>query len=172
MMRGMGRWRTGRKVGRTIYYQEGEEPSDQDNLIGVMDTPWQARAAVDAVNGRAPEEDSRPDPVIEIRPGVNFGRPLVGRAGASVEAIIERIWAGEGVADVAEDHGATRADALVACWFVAAYGVSDVAAQMDGTFKRWGKKWAKRWEKWANENTDVLWHHDYDKVTDPPSRTD
>jgi hypothetical protein len=40
------RWRTGRKVGRTIYAQLGAEPSDEDPLIGVMDTPQLASAAV------------------------------------------------------------------------------------------------------------------------------
>jgi hypothetical protein len=41
-------WRVGRKVGRTIYQQVGPEPSDDDVLIGFMDTPelaWQAVAA-------------------------------------------------------------------------------------------------------------------------------
>ncbi len=32
-------WRTGRKVGRTIYAHRATEPSDEDPLIGVMDTP-------------------------------------------------------------------------------------------------------------------------------------
>lgn len=43
-------WRTGRKVGRTIYAQMGPEPSDDDPLIGVMDTPDLARLVVRAVN--------------------------------------------------------------------------------------------------------------------------
>jgi hypothetical protein len=43
-------WRTGRKVGRTIYEQTGPEPSDDDPLIGVMDTRQLAAAAVDAHN--------------------------------------------------------------------------------------------------------------------------
>jgi hypothetical protein len=38
-----GRWRVGRKVGRTIY-------GPTDELIGVMDTPALARAVVEAVN--------------------------------------------------------------------------------------------------------------------------
>jgi hypothetical protein len=41
-------WRTGRKVGRTIYAQPGPEPSDDDPLIGV--TPGLAKAAVRAHN--------------------------------------------------------------------------------------------------------------------------
>lgn len=43
-------WRTGRKVGRTIYAQLGAEPTDHDPLIGLMDTAALARAAVDAHN--------------------------------------------------------------------------------------------------------------------------
>ena len=46
------RWRTGRKVGRTIYRQVGDGPSDADELVGVMDTPELARMVVDALNGR------------------------------------------------------------------------------------------------------------------------
>jgi hypothetical protein len=37
-------WRTGRKVGRTIYAQTSDEPSDHDTLIGVMDTRKLAQA--------------------------------------------------------------------------------------------------------------------------------
>jgi hypothetical protein len=43
-------WRVGRKVGRTIYMQLGEQPSDDDPLIGVMDTPELAAVVVRAVN--------------------------------------------------------------------------------------------------------------------------
>jgi hypothetical protein len=46
------RWRTGRKVGRTIYAQLGAEPTDHDLLIGVMDTPALAREAVESHNER------------------------------------------------------------------------------------------------------------------------
>jgi hypothetical protein len=45
------RWRVGRKVGRTIYRQVGEHPSDADLLIGVMDTPELAGEVV-AARGR------------------------------------------------------------------------------------------------------------------------
>jgi hypothetical protein len=48
-----GLWRTGRKIGRTIYLMVGEVPSDDDVLIGVMDTPQLARQAVVSVNHRA-----------------------------------------------------------------------------------------------------------------------
>ena len=43
-------WRTGRKVGRTMYARLGPEASDEDPLIGMMDTPELAAAAVAAHN--------------------------------------------------------------------------------------------------------------------------
>lgn len=43
-------WRVGRKVGRTIYAQRGEEASDDDALIGLMDTPRLAQEAIEAHN--------------------------------------------------------------------------------------------------------------------------
>lgn len=43
-------WRTGRKLGRTVYAQRGAEPSDDDQLIGVMDTPELAAEACRAHN--------------------------------------------------------------------------------------------------------------------------
>lgn len=46
--------RQGRKVGRTLYEQAGPEPSDQDELIGVMDTVLLAAMVVAAVNGPPP----------------------------------------------------------------------------------------------------------------------
>lgn len=45
-------WRTGRKVGRTIYAQVGKKPSDRDVLIGMMDSPLLATAVVVAHNNR------------------------------------------------------------------------------------------------------------------------
>ena len=45
-------WRTGRKVGRTIYAQDGPQASDDDRLIGVMDTPELAAQACEGHNTR------------------------------------------------------------------------------------------------------------------------
>lgn len=42
--------RQGRKVGRTLYRQIGPEPSDDDPLIGVMDSIVLAHLVVTAVN--------------------------------------------------------------------------------------------------------------------------
>lgn len=46
----MSTYRVGRKVGRTIYRQTGPEPSDADELIGLMDTAGLAEFAVRAMN--------------------------------------------------------------------------------------------------------------------------
>lgn len=43
-------WRVGRKVGRTIYARLGATASDEDPLIGVMDTPELAAETVAAHN--------------------------------------------------------------------------------------------------------------------------
>lgn len=43
-------WRAGRRVGRTIYVQTGDEPSDRDLLIGVLDSAELAQLVVDLVN--------------------------------------------------------------------------------------------------------------------------
>jgi hypothetical protein len=45
-------WRTGRKLGRTIYAQFGPEPDDDDLLVGVMDTVALAEDAVECHNER------------------------------------------------------------------------------------------------------------------------
>lgn len=44
-------WRTGRKVGRTVYVVV-DDTFEHDVLIGVMDTPDLAREAVEAHNER------------------------------------------------------------------------------------------------------------------------
>lgn len=48
-------WRVGRKVGRTIYAQLAADASDDDPLIGVMDTRELAADAVGAHNHRIAE---------------------------------------------------------------------------------------------------------------------
>jgi hypothetical protein len=57
-----GPYRVGRKVGRTIYRMAGNEPSDADELVGVMDSPALAAFAVRGMNaetrgGRVPLAD-------------------------------------------------------------------------------------------------------------------
>lgn len=44
------KWRTGRKVGRTLYAMVADEATDYDILIGVMDTEELAADVVTAHN--------------------------------------------------------------------------------------------------------------------------
>lgn len=53
-------WRTGRKVGRTIYAQLNDIPSDTDPLIGVMDTRVLASEAVREHNKRFQIQEAWP----------------------------------------------------------------------------------------------------------------
>ena len=43
-------WRVGRKLGRTIYAQVGDGPSDEDTFLGLMETGRLAALVIDAVN--------------------------------------------------------------------------------------------------------------------------
>ena len=47
-------WRAGGPGGCTIYAQEYGEPTDSDPLIGAMETPELAQAAVSAHNSATP----------------------------------------------------------------------------------------------------------------------
>lgn len=52
------RYRTGRKVGRTIYRVVGDSASDDDVLVGMLDTPELAAEFVDAMNAATnPQEN-------------------------------------------------------------------------------------------------------------------
>jgi hypothetical protein len=45
-------YRVGRRLGRTIYRMAGDRPSDQDQLIGTMDTPELGALVVGALNAQ------------------------------------------------------------------------------------------------------------------------
>lgn len=57
----LGRLRVGRKVGRTLYVQHGPDPSDDDVLVGMVDTAELAGALVDAYNRERVEGVETPD---------------------------------------------------------------------------------------------------------------
>ncbi len=45
-------WRQGRKLGRTLYVVVGDEPSDEDIFVGIMETPELAYEVVALHNDR------------------------------------------------------------------------------------------------------------------------
>lgn len=109
------------------------------------------------------------DAYLTIRPGVAFGAPCVGRTGTAAWAIVGPIWAGDAVNDVAKDYDLTRNEVLVACWFVATYGVE--SAWWNGERRhRPGDVWTRRWGTWASKHAATFWRHEFDEVPDPPTR--
>jgi hypothetical protein len=61
------RWRVGRSVGRTVYRMVGDDPSKDDELIGVMDTRALAETVVTLHNAAAAVAD-----VVVAPPPVQF----------------------------------------------------------------------------------------------------
>jgi hypothetical protein len=61
------RFRTGRKVGRTIYRLIGDDPNGEEELIGLMDTRELAAFAVEAMNRADREHQDAELPLNEAR---------------------------------------------------------------------------------------------------------
>lgn len=92
-------------------------------------------------------------PFITHDPAMRSGQACLNHTRLPVESIAGYIWAGEGVDDVIKAYEITRADVLVACWWIGAHGP---------------RAWRKRWGAWANSVHGELWHCRYD-VPEPPS---
>lgn len=60
------------------------------------------------------EKDDR---AVVIDPGVSFGRPTVAGSGIQTAVLVQRIDAGEAVADLARDYGLTEAQIVAAALF-------------------------------------------------------
>lgn len=58
--------RQGRRVGRTLYHQQGPEPSEDDPIIGLVDNPELAATIVVAVNMLHDRETGGYDPRTEV----------------------------------------------------------------------------------------------------------
>lgn len=112
---------------------------------------------------------TRTDACLTIRPGVASGAPCIGRTGTAAWAIAGCLWAGDSVDDIADEYGVTREEILVACWFLATYGVEAAWWNRDER-RRAGAGWTKRWGPWASEHVAAFWHHNFDAIPDPPNR--
>lgn len=93
--------------------------------------------------------DERPH--VRVEPGYRFGQPHI--RGISAENIAGMVVAGESVETVMDEYGLSRAEVLIACWFMGEHG---------------SKKWRQRWRSWASDNYGRLSQHRYDEVEDPP----
>jgi uncharacterized protein (DUF433 family) len=101
-----------------------------------------------------PNESIADRPHVKVDPAQSWGRPAV--KGVSCEAIAGLIIAGEELAAVAEDYGLTRADVLVACWYLGLMGT---------------RQYRRRWKAWAEDAGQHMWAASaatYDEIPDPP----
>jgi hypothetical protein len=70
----------------------------------------------------------------------------------------------------------SRAEVLVACWFVGATGIMTIHTEtaerkrINSAYKAnlTSIEWRRRWSKWANDYAVLLWSSDYGNVPDPP----
>ena len=70
------RWRVGRNVARSVWAMRGDEPSEDDELVGTLDTAEDAAREVDKHNAELPHHPG--PPVVARRPPViplNGGAP-------------------------------------------------------------------------------------------------
>lgn len=94
-------------------------------------------------------------PHVRVDPAQRFGQPAV--RGISCDAIADMLIAEEDVDVVADEYGLTRADVLVACWYLGLYGTP---------------RWRRRWWTWASDVAGpAMWDIrtvEYDAIPDPP----
>ena len=93
-------------------------------------------------------------PHVRVDPAQSWGQPAV--KGVSCEAIAGMLLAGEDVDTVADEYGLTRADVLVACWYLGRLGP---------------RRYRRLWAVWAGEAHQLMWRSDsvdYGTVPDPP----
>lgn len=64
-------------------------------------------------------------PHVQVDPAVQFGRPCIAGTRICVDVVAEQVYAGDPVDAVADDFDVSRADVLVACWYVARHGTGD-----------------------------------------------
>ncbi|MEV2239602.1 DUF433 domain-containing protein [Micromonospora sp. NPDC049891] len=103
-----------------------------------------------------PESRQRDRPTITIDPAVRFGHPHV--RGIPTDSVAGMVWAGEGVATVADEYDMTRHEVLLCCWWEGSQGA-----------------YRRRWRVWAESVHPALggWVKplDVDALPDPPNRT-
>src|SRR5688500_2671067 len=93
-------------------------------------------------------------PRVVFDPRIQFGEPHIG--GASVAVLGEQVWAGASVDETADEFRVTRADVVVACWWLGRHG---------------SKGWRRRWKGWAVKVDPELWAGRFD-VEGPPDVRD
>lgn len=98
-------------------------------------------------------------PFVSISPAMRHGEPTINGTRITVEAAGDLAWGGASTQEVADDYTPrlTRADILVACWWLGRNG---------------SPRWRKRWRQWAEQVDGALWSGRYDDAPDPPDHRD
>lgn len=121
------------------------------------------------------DKESSARPYITVDPAMLSGEPCLNHTRIPVYMIAELVW-NEGVGEAMLMWELSRAEVLVACWYVGAYGVPEIHAT-ESVQKHTGqvyrqqpvnREWLNRWRAWAEESSGALWTGKYDEVTDPP----
>lgn len=79
----------------------------------------------------------RASPFVSLSPAMRWGAPTINHTRLPVSAIAGMLWAEKSVAAVCDDYEITRADVLVACWYLGMYGSHE------------NRQWRRRWHGWA-----------------------
>lgn len=99
-------WRVGRKVGRTIYEQQSDDPADGDRLIGLMDTRELAAEAVRAHNAMADYLERHDSALAALEADMRAYATTIGPSTEGFTARdISRIWADKLAARRPEPEG-------------------------------------------------------------------
>lgn len=96
-------------------------------------------------------------------PGRMGGDATIGDTRITCRDVAGMVWAGDTVADLAEDFGLTRDQVRLACWWLVEHAV-----QHDD----WeGMAW-EAWEAWAEQWVTLARNGDGDRAGDPTPKSD
>lgn len=95
-------------------------------------------------------------------PGRMGGEATIGDTRIDCHTIAGRVWAGDTVADLAEDFGLTRDQVRLACWWMVEHCLPlDV---------RWVREAKNAWRAWAERWETLARNGDGDRAGDPTPR--
>lgn len=112
-----------------------------------------------------------PDPPLHIvwSPANQVGHPTIAGTRIRPEDIAGRIWAGESVAEVAEDFGLTIDQVRLACWFIARWPYPVKGRRRRHRRPAWQVAASRHWSDWADGWLERrFWRKHGPRPVDPP----
>lgn len=110
---------------------------------------------------RKPARPYRPH--IWVEPGLRFGASVIAGTGLEVDLIAGRYWH-LGYDETVPAYDLTRADLLLAAWYVARYA--------HGRCGREERAMREAFKAWAEANETALWEGEYAGIPLPPRKGD